>query len=332
MTDERRDSKGKRGIVSAPPADGAHPGVLDRHYAEETSETVYGKSLDLIKELIDEGTNLQVRALVSSPREIPDVVLLGVLYRRSLQLLDSIEILLRSGQGYGARIMLRALLEASWGIEWMLKADTERRAKQFYVIDIRERIELNESFVPGTKAFASMKLDVPIEQQRELGIDEEAEAISRANIKKNREHLEEYPDLNLIDGEVSRQKKRVGLLRWFTLFGGPQDYADLARKLGHADEYRLVYRSLNDAVHGSNVQSHVSIETRGVAVIPTIRGLEEFGDVLEFTWIAGFRITQLMIEHYRPGEMRSFLLRFFPRGKARWNPPNVEFHREVNML
>jgi hypothetical protein len=331
MTDKRRDSIRKRGILSAP-ADGAHPGVLDRKYAEESAKTVYGNALDLIKELIDEGTKFQVRALVTSPREIPDVVILGVLFRRSLQLLDSIEVLLRAGQAFGARIMLRALLEASWGIEWMLKANTERRAKQFYVLDIRERIELNESFVPGTKAFESMKLDVPTEQQRELGVDEEAEAISRANIKKNREHLNEYPDLKLIDEEVSRQRKRVGLLRWFTLFGGPQDYADLARKLGHGDEYRLVYRSLNDAVHGSNIQNHVSIETRGVAMIPAIRGLEEFGDVLEFTWSAGCRITQLMIEHYRPGEMGSFRSRFFPGGRERWKLPDVEFHREMNML
>lgn len=331
MTDEHRESIGRRGIVSTP-TDGAHPGVLDRHYAEETSETVYGNSLDLIKQLIDEGTNLQVRALVSSPREIPDVVLLGVLFRHSLQLLDSVEILLRRGQAQGARIVLRALLEASWGIEWMLKADTERRAKQFYVLDIRERIELNESYVPGTKAFESMKVDLPIEQQRELGIDKEAAVVSRANIKKNREHLNEYPDLKLIDDEISRQDRRIGLLRWFTLFKGPRDYPDLARKLGHGDEYRLVYRSLNDAVHGSNIQSHISVETQGVAMIPAIRGLEEFRNVLEFTWIAGFRITEMMIEHYRPGEMQSFLLRFFPGGKARWNLPNVEFHREMNML
>jgi hypothetical protein len=230
--------------------------------------------------------------------------------------------------------MLRALLEASWGIEWMLKADTERRAKQYYVLDIRERIELNESFVPGTKTFESLKIDVPPDRLRELGFDEEAEAISLANIAKNREHLDEYSDLKLIDEEVSRhvKKRRIGLLRWFTLFGGPRDYTDLARKLGHGDEYRLVYRGLNDAVHGSNIQSHVSIETRGVAMIPAIRGLEEFRDVLEFTWSAGFRITQLMVEHYRPGETRSFLLRFFPGGKARWNLPNVEFHREMNML
>jgi hypothetical protein len=228
--------------------------------------------------------------------------------------------------------MLRALLEASWGIEWMLKDDTERRANQFYVLDIRERIALNESFVPGTKAFELMKGDVPVEQQRELGINEEAETVSRANIRKNRDHLDEYPDLKVIDEEVSRQTRRVGLIRWFTLFGGPQDYTDLARKLGHGDEYRLVYRNLNDAVHGSNIQSHVSIETAGVAMIPAIRGLEEFGDVLQFTWIAGYRITRLMIEHYRSGELQSFISRFFPGGKERWNLPNVEFHREVNML
>ena len=331
MTDERRNSAWKRGIVAAT-ADGPHRGALDRQYAEETARTVYGGALDLIRELIDEGTRFQVRAFVTAPREIPDVVILGVLFRRTLQLLDSIEVSLRAGQAYGAQIVLRALLEASWGMEWMLKEDTERRAKQFYVLDIRERIELNEAFVPGTKAFESMEIDLPLTRQRELGFDQQAEAVSRANIKKNREHLDEYPDLKLIDDEISRQKKRVGMLRWFTLFGGPQDYPALARKLGRGDEYRLIYRPLNDAVHGSNIQNHVSIETRGEAFLPALRGIEEFHNVLEFTWIAGFRIVRMLIEHYRPGEIESFIRRFHPNGKERWNLPNVEFHREMNRL
>jgi hypothetical protein len=96
---------------------GAHEALLNRKHSEKSASEIFGDGLTVLRELIDEATHLQVRALKTSARETPDVVLLGILLPRAIKLLDSLDLLASSGQAYGARVLLRALLEGAWGLE-----------------------------------------------------------------------------------------------------------------------------------------------------------------------------------------------------------------------
>ena len=53
--------------------------------------------------------------------------MLGALLRQIVTMLDGVEVLLSNGASYTAQLQLRALLEASIYIEWILKGDGDKK-------------------------------------------------------------------------------------------------------------------------------------------------------------------------------------------------------------
>jgi hypothetical protein len=310
----------------------AHERLLDREHTEASVQRLFGSALDVLRELINEATQLQVRALKTSRRETPDVVLLGMLFTRVIKLLDTIEILSRAGQAYGARPSLRSLIEGAWGIEWMLRTDFERRGRQYYVVELRDRIAENEAFVPGTKAYQRRAEDVSSERLRDLLGDRNGEEIASLEIDRTWRHIKNEPDLLVISNEVDRQGKSPPNVRWFQLFDGPSDYRKLARVLGRGDEYQFSYQGLSHAVHGTLTQDHVWIDKPGVAHMQPIRAIESVTAILDLTWALALRIYNLVLTHYRPGEKPALRNRFFPEGKSRFIIPEFEVERDLRIL
>ncbi|HSU16819.1 DUF5677 domain-containing protein [Longimicrobium sp.] len=309
----------------------AHPLVLDAAQSAKDVERYFGASLDVLRELIDFATNLEIRIHSMGVGDTDRVVGVGVLYHRNVALMDAAELLLRSGQVYGARLQARALLEASWNLEWMLNADVHRRACQFYVLDLRKRIAEPERFIPGTASNDELKSVISaanvFDKERILAISEEEIAGARQNIAEIRQRIREVPDFQFVNAEIDRQKKLAGL-KWFQLFGGPNDHRNLAKRLGYESEYEIFYRLDSNAVHGTWVQDHISIRNDIARSVP-IRGLRDFGRVADVVWNAAFRSTKQVIDHFRPGEMLTFLRQFMPGGNSRWDPPIVESEIEA---
>lgn len=315
-------------LVASDARVGAHLLVLNRQEAVANAATYFGLALDVLSELIDEGTRLEVRILGQGAGELRRVIPIAVLYHRLLAILDSIEVLLRAGQAYGARILTRSLLETSWSLEWMLKDEVELRAHQYYVIDLHQRAEELERSVPGTPAYARLKKALGTQADSMLAINEEEIADVKASRADILRRLREYPELRKVDQEVERRKKKKGgELKWFQLFGGPNTFRDLAERLDHAEEYEVFYRMDSHAVHGSWIQDHISIRDEVAANLP-LRNMRDFGRVADEAWTTGFRTTINVLKHFREGELRGFVLRFMPGGKLRWNPPEVEFNLE----
>jgi hypothetical protein len=310
----------------------SHEALLDREHTEASVQRIFGSALNVLRELIDEATHLQVRALKTSQRETFDVVLLGTLFPRIMKLLDTIEILSRAGQAYGARPSLRSLIEGAWGIEWMVHADFERRGRQYYVVELRDRIGENEAFTPGTKAYQRMAEDVSSERLRELLRGTNGEGIASSEIRRIWDHINSEPELLVISQEIDRQGKSPPNVRWFQLFDGPSDYRKLARSLGRGDEYQFSYQALSHAVHGTLAQDHVWIEKRGLARMQPIRAIQGVTEILDLTWALALRIYSLVLTHYRPEEIPAFRSRFFPQGKSRFIIPEFEVQQDMRIL
>lgn len=307
----------------------AHEGLLNRPHAEASVRELFGDPLDVLRELIDEATHLQVRAMTTSARGTADVVILGTFFSRTIKLLDSIEVLSRAGQAYGARIPLRVLLEGAWGLEWMLKSDTTRRGRQYYVVDQRNLIAENESFIPGTRAYERFCRDVDPGKRSEL-IPADFEERARAEVKRLRDHILSEPELSEINDEIDKHKKSD--VRWFQLYGGPASYRDLAQALGRGEEYQMSYAGLSHAVHGSARQDHVYVERSGLARLVNIRAIDNLTNVLDLTWILALRTYRLVLMHYRPGEFPAFRSRFFVDDESRFVLPEVEIKQELKVL
>lgn len=302
---------------------------FSREYARQEVARVYGTVLGLFNEVQDECSSFQTRVLVSGRRELEDIVLAGVMYRRVQALFDSVIVQLTVGQIHGANLVLRALLETGWAIEWMLRDDTPLRARQFYVLRLRNQIAENAAYVPGTAEHSRFARDIDSDRLAELRLPPNIEEIARNEIARITAHIAKYPDLSRVDKEISHQKKRLDRLHWFELFGGPDSYGGLARELGRGDEYVVMYRNLSHAIHGSRTQDHIGIPEAGRATVQPIRELEGFADVVHLVWGLILRVHRLLILHFRPGELEGFQRRFFPDGKSRLQLPEVEFTREI---
>src|SRR5215213_3950288 len=298
----------------------AHPLVLDARQAAVDVHRFFGESLDVLRELIDYATNLELRIHSMGIGDTDRVAAVGVLYHRIVALLDASELLLRAGQVYGTRLQARALLEASWSLEWMLKGDVDRRACQFYVLDLRKRVAELERCVPGTASNNELKRIIDaanlVGKERILTLTEDEIASVKTDIGNILARIEEVPEFRSISKEIDKRKK-LSDVKWFQLFKGPNDHRALAIELGYEAEYEVFYRLDSNAVHGAWVQDHISIKNEVARQVP-IRGLRDFGRVADVVWNAGFRSTEKAISHFRAGELLAFVKQFVPGGKMRW--------------
>ena len=62
----------------------------------------------------------------------------GVLVRQAIAMFDALEILLSNAAVYPCHLQTRAIFETSLYLEWMLQKDTEKRAKYYYVANVRK--------------------------------------------------------------------------------------------------------------------------------------------------------------------------------------------------
>lgn len=323
-----------RKIITGGDRPGAHPLVLDASQAAADVQQYFGASLDVLRELIEFATNLELRIHSMGVGDTDRVVAVGVLYHRAIALLDASEILLRAGQVYGTRLQARALLEASWNLEWMLRADTHQRARQLYVLDLRKRVAGLERSIPGHASYEKLKQLVDastlVGNEKILSITQEEIAGVKRDIANINARIDEEQEFGIVSREIDQRKspKKLSDVKWFQLFGGPPDHRRLAAELGYEYEYEVFYRLDSNAVHGAWVQDHISIKQDIARSVP-IRGLREFGRVADVVWNAGFRVTEKVISHFRPGELLSFVKQFVPKGKMRWNPPDVQVEIEA---
>lgn len=74
-----------------------HPALLDRENVTADAEKHLKPWLDLVRDLVNYGTNLIVRCVQSSERKTKDRVVLTILLRQAVAMLDSVEVLLSKG-------------------------------------------------------------------------------------------------------------------------------------------------------------------------------------------------------------------------------------------
>jgi hypothetical protein len=213
----------------------------------------------------------------------------------------------------------------------MLESDVDRRACQFYVLDLRRRVVELERGIPGTAPYEELKRIIGatnlVGKDQFLSVTKEEVMRARKDSEEILTRIEEVPEFRVVSKEIDKRKK-LSDVKWFQLFGGPSDHRALAKKLGYESEYEVFYRLDSNAVHGAWAQDHISIRDEIARSVP-IRGLRDFGRVAEVVWNSGFRSTEKVISHFRPGELLTFFKQFVPGGKFRWNPPEVEVEIEA---
>lgn len=260
--------------------------------------------ISLLKNLTNYGSNLIVRAFESSHKGIEDVIVCGVLLKQVVAMLDAIETLLSSACIHPAYIVARSLFEASIYLEWILKDDSDEKAKCFYVSNLRAERTWALRAIKGTPESQVFKTQTE-------GLDYDMHTNYPALESEAKKHLEEVnrilsqPELRAIDEKFDEKKyKRKREPFWYSGYG-LSSIRQIAKIIERTVEYDLFYSLTSKVTHSASYKNHIRFADNQIKFKP-IRNLEGINVLLHFVFVATLRTYQVALKHYRDGELPSF--------------------------
>lgn len=276
--------------------------LLHREKVVADVERAYSMQLEMLRDVINYGTNLIPRSFGLSGKELKDIVVVTILLRQVVSMLDGVELLASGGAVYAAALQGRALLEASGYIDWILQGDAERKAAYYYVHNLRRHRRWAQRLQPRSPEAKSFFELVPddLPSLNDPGVIERAgkavQEIDRVLLQPRFAAVAEA-----FDQCARRRGKHVP---WYAPLGVP-NLAALFKTIGRSAEYVVFHAIWSEAVHSSNYAQHVLLE-KGKVTIEPIRHLSEFDSVFRFSVATAFHSYRKILEVYRPGELRVF--------------------------
>jgi len=125
--------------------------IINRLESELNAKTAYSKQIELLTDLVNYGSNLIVRAYDSSKRDIDDIMIIAVLLKHIVQMLDGVQLLISGGNAHAATLQARSAFEAYLYMLWIMKGDSIRKSRYYYVFEIRKQRKWALRATPNTK-------------------------------------------------------------------------------------------------------------------------------------------------------------------------------------
>ncbi len=140
--------------------------------------------------------------------------------------------------------------------DYMLEAQTDKRAKAFLVCHVHEKLRLYDRLDPNTLAWAAWARD--LQQDNFLGGQDSifARTVDLPEARRGLQSLLAKSDYAPFEAEYQRlagKRKRKATIHWYNLFDGPDKIAELAGHLKLAGTYNVLYRYWSGAVHAMDV-------------------------------------------------------------------------------
>jgi Family of unknown function (DUF5677) len=290
---------------------GAHEVILDRPEAESAVKTHFADELLALQELVDYGTHLIPRCWASSNKKMEDMVVLTILLKQALALLDGAQVLVASGCVPTAWLQLRALFEVSIDLDWILARDTERRARAYFVVNLRRRLTWVRRMQQGTSEHKWL--------QRELqtigGLDvSQMGPSAKAEVDAVTQQLNRKAFRQMNAAFTRRRRTRSFDPKWYVaLFprkrkSKPTLYT-LALRTKRTPQYRVIYERGSETMHSSSSYGHVEVNG-GKILIHSLRELSETNCIA--VQLAGQALVTYsqVLGHYRPAELANFGRRY----------------------
>lgn len=303
--------------MSVPKAEtGAYYPILDRPEAAAHVQQYFADVVAALTDMVDYGTNLIPRCWASSPKRLTDVVLLPVLTKQAVEFLDAAQVLLSSGCVNPAALQLRALFEVSVYIAWIIRRDTDRRARAYYVANLRRRLEWAKRARSGTDEFKrfsrdhrSMRIRNPLKDRRKEVVEEIG----------NVERRLAKADFRRMNGALARRRgKRSYDPDWYAVLFPKNKRVSLytlAKQVDHRAQYRLIYEQGSEMMHSSRLDPHVRVEANAMR-IRSLRELTDFGQVARLLMGEAMSTYLLVLRRYRPNEADNFAKKYVESWRA----------------
>ena len=295
---------------------GAYHPILDRPEAAAHVAQHFSDVVAVLADMVDYGSHLIPRCLASSANRLTDVVLLPVLTKQAVGFLDAGQVLLDSGCVNPAALQLRALFEVSVYIAWILRRDTDRRARAYYVANLRRRLDWAKRVRPGTDEFRRLSRDyrsIRIRNPLKGRQSEVAQEIADVERRLGK------ADFRQMNAAFSRRRgKRAYDPEWYAVLFPKNQKASLytlAKQTDHRAQYRLIYEQGSEMMHSSRLDPHVRVEAKALR-IRSLRELTDFGHIAQLLMGEAMSTYLLVLRHYRPNEADNFAKKYAESWRA----------------
>jgi hypothetical protein len=274
--------------------------TIEMSVGDEKVKSILRQWTDGIQECVNFGTHVLEWCNESQILKEDCAIPVLLLFRHSLELLDSISLLISQGLSDPCKILLRCLFESIMSIEYILQQDSEQRAMAFLVWHLKDKRKWYLKTTPGSQeyddlvqAFQKDKLVKAPKTPPQIKVTEAIQNLDRLLSKsKYFEAAKEYDRLK-------HDEKRTP--NWYHLFSGPNNIKQLADSLGHSAFYEILYRSWSGPTHGTDVINQKILKGgEGFCSIIQIR-FPAYGQTATSLAITFSRyIFRIMIDFYKP--------------------------------
>ena len=277
---------------------------LDRELHSRDAKEHYRAQIDLLKDVVNFGSNLIHSCFTSSKRTLGDVVVIAVILKQLVMMLDAYQVLIAEACTEAAKLQCRALFEASIYIDWILLSDKERKALYYYAANVRKELLWVRRAIP-----VDTEQDNFFKNLGEFGrtlekTREKLATIAPSRLKQLEEFLSKEPFVSISADFDKAKGKRPYDPPWHVPLG-EKSIRSLSKAVGRLHEYEVFYMQLSETMHGARHTSHVKIK-KGHITIEPMRHLERLSTSLNFTLSIIFHTYRKIIEYYCPTQSTEF--------------------------
>lgn len=295
--------------------------VFDPTWGEAQIAQHYTEQIGLGRELAEYAANLLLRALESAPDDIPNHMVLSVLFRNTVAAIDGAVTLMAVGALSAARLHVRALLESRWGLTLALQ-DPHKWGLHVYVASRRTDALHARRHIPGTREYSAYAVAHQLLQRHgddpvfpATDAQDCAEAIDRMLAQPR------YVTVNALFAEAAKPSREQP---WYFDGARTGTIRSLAERAGGEGDYLSVYQDLSDQVHPGRFSSHLKRDDEGYS-LAHIRSPEGFRALFIFLLALAADCCRKVIDAYRPGEVDVFMQRYATKWREYYkNTPEVE--------
>lgn len=216
-------------------------------------ENHYGNYTIIIDDIVNTGS--YILSLDCKSKDEGDLIIPPImLFRHSLDLLDSVSTLLKVGSSEPAKILVRSLYETSLYLEYLFKGNTKEKCKAYLVASYLKKIAELESFNPhNINKTAYEKITTSKESWTQI----ESLILQKKELLKSPFYRDAY------DYYRKSFKSNQPDPKWYSYFKGPTSLRKLAVDLKKETAYRYLYSSFSNLAHGDDVFHGKLINTSG---------------------------------------------------------------------
>jgi hypothetical protein len=273
--------------------------ILDRAGAIANAQPLIDVISPLLVELVNHATWAFRRMTVATDNlggENEDVASL-ISYRHLVEVMDGVEVLVRSACTEACIPLLRAAFEASLTIDYVMADQYARRSLAWMCVYAHRRIDRHRLLDNSTESGRELADALSREFSWTMTSHDSQDSVQRL------QRVLQRPSMAAVEAEYQRLKiKSRRKPEWFQLFDGPPNRRQLARAVGREAEYLVLYAPWSASAHGTDAAAYLRAGDAQNAAFSALRSPHQMQFLANMTVAIFTRATQKMIQHFRCGE------------------------------